>query len=68
MKQITISEFLDMGDTDIAASPCVEVLSDADDDGNGGGELLFAAMIQPEGNMRDRLVGIASQIDSSRAR
>ena len=67
MKQITISEFLDMGDADIAASPCVEVLSDADDDGNGG-ELLFAAMIQPEGNMRDRLDGIASQIDSSRAR
>ena len=58
MKEISWSELKKLSLTQIKEGECLKV--------TGDGELAFYAVIKPEGEMRIRVEGVASQIDSSR--
>lgn len=60
MKEIKLSELKQLKTEALKSSPCLKVTSD--------GEVIFYAIVQPEGLMKDRIEGFASMIDAGRGR
>ncbi len=58
MKEENWSKFKLKKASEIKTCQCIKVISD--------GELLFYAVIKPEGEMKNRIEGMCSLIDASR--
>ncbi|MCJ7743302.1 MAG: hypothetical protein MUO99_01910 [Dehalococcoidales bacterium] len=58
MKEITWAELKELPLSEIKEGQCLKV--------TGDGEMSFYVIVKPEGEMRIRIEGIISQIDSSR--
>ena len=58
MQEISLSEFKKLRAEEVGRGACLKVTAD--------GELLFIAVIKPEGVMQDKIRAFASQIDASR--
>jgi hypothetical protein len=56
MKTISFSEFKRLSTRDIEGSECLKVTTD--------GTLVFYAVVKPQGEMRNRIEAICSQIDA----
>ena len=57
MKQISLSKFKRMSDEDIKASPCMEITFNQDP--------LFICVVGAQGNMKNTITGLCSQIDDA---
>ena len=58
MKTVTWTEFKKKTLQDIKEGACVKVTGDGDD--------VFFVVVNPQGVMKDRIMGLCSQIDVSR--
>ena len=58
MQQVSLAELKKLTVAEMQDGPCLRVMAD--------GDFLFYAIMQPQGEMRTRIEGIASLIDASR--